>query len=100
MRSHDGRLATIRRFELIAEADYRHLLGDLSLPVRYIGGDEDLIVPVKREIRTLELMLSPESRFESHVIEGGPHMIIQSHAEETAGRIVEWVLDAEAGDSG
>ncbi len=91
-----GRLATIRRFELISQADIRHQLHELRFPVRYIGGESDIIVPVKREIRTLEEILAEETQFESRLIRGGPHTIISSHPEETAGQLVEWIGAIEA----
>ena len=91
VRSDVGLSATIRRFELLGRTDFRHHLHDLRVPVRYIGGEKDLIVPVKREIETLEEILAEEIGFESRLIPGAPHMIIASHAEETVGQLVEWI---------
>ncbi|MCH8203536.1 MAG: alpha/beta hydrolase [Candidatus Hydrogenedentes bacterium] len=91
VRTDLGLSATIRRFELIGRTDFRHQLHDFRVPVRYIGGELDLIVPVKREIETLDEILAEETGFESRLIPGAPHMIISSHAEETAGQLVEWI---------
>ncbi len=37
----------------------------------------------------------PASGFESRLIPGAPHMIIASHAEETATQLVEWIAALE-----
>ena len=95
VRSDVGLSATIRRFELLGRTDFRHQLHDLRVPVRYIGGEKDLIVPVKREIETLNEILAEETGFESHLIPGAPHMIIASHPEETVGRLVRWIQGLE-----
>ncbi len=91
VRTDLGLSATIQRFELLGRMDFRHQLHDLRIPVRYIGGEKDLIVPVKREIETLAEILAEEAGFESRLIPGAPHMIIASHAEETAGQLVDWI---------
>ena len=94
VRTEAGRRATVRRFEIIGQTDLRPRLHELQLPVRYLGGEHDLIVPTKREIATLEELLPDSAAFESHLIAKGPHMIIASHAEETVKRIVEWWTDS------
>ncbi len=98
VRSDLGRIATVSRFELICTSDYRHQLHEVSFPVRYIGGDSDLIVPVKREIRTLGELLSGQVGFQSRLIADAPHMIISSHPVETAGQIADWIVEVEKRD--
>lgn len=96
VRSEEGKRATVRRLELIQESDYRDNLHAISFPVRYIGGERDVIVPVRREIQTLMDSLPAEADFKSRVIPGGPHMIVSSHPEETAGQIIEWAEESES----
>lgn len=93
VRTELGRAATIRRFDIISQSYYLHDLHDIRFPVRYIGGELDLIVPVKREIATLERLLSEEADFKSHLIPGAPHMIIASHPEETSAQVTKWILE-------
>ncbi|MCH8204936.1 MAG: alpha/beta hydrolase [Candidatus Hydrogenedentes bacterium] len=102
VRTDLGRIATVSRFEIMCTSDYRHQLHEVLFPVRYIGGDSDLIVPVKREIRTLSELLSEEAGFQSRLIANAPHMIISSHPVETAGQIADWIMevDGREGTSG
>ncbi len=94
-RTRKGRLALVNRLRLIQSSDYRGRLSEVRVPVRYVGGDWDWIVPVKREIGTLASILPGECRFESHLIPRAPHVIISSHPEPTAERIIGWVREAE-----
>lgn len=100
VRTRRGRRATIRRFELIGQADFRDELHAIRFPVRYIGGEADIIVPVRREIQTLRELLPADADFKSRLISGAPHMIVSSHPEETAGQILEWIWEAESGRTG
>lgn len=95
VRSDIGRRATVRRLELIQSRDYQSNLHAISFPVRYIGGERDVTVPVRREIQTLENSLPQEADFKSRVIPKGPHMIISSHPDETAGQIIAWAQESE-----
>ncbi|MBI3735993.1 alpha/beta hydrolase [Candidatus Sumerlaeota bacterium] len=95
-RTRGGRLATVNRLRLIGESDYRERLPAIGVPVRYVGGARDLVVPVRREIRTLEAALPSVSEFEAKLIPGAPHMIIATHPEQTAEQIAQWVRESEA----
>lgn len=95
VRTDLGRTATVSRFELICTSDYRLHLHEVSFPVRYIGGDSDLIVPVRREIRTLGELLPEEVGFQSRLIADAPHMIISSHPVETVEQITDWIMEVD-----
>jgi len=96
LRTESGRQAVLNRLDLIAETDVRHRLHEVDFPVHYVGGGEDRIVPVHREIKTLRRILDRENGFASHVIPGAPHMVITSHPEDTVEQIVDWVQSNEA----
>lgn len=90
-----GQLAAAKRMEIIQEADFRDQLQQVHFPVRYVGGARDIVVPVRREIATLDAHLPPHCDFQSELIAGAPHTLIASHPERTAAQISRWVQAAE-----
>lgn len=92
-----GRVATARRMAIIQQTDFRSQLHRVSFPVRYVGGAWDRIVPVRREVRTLNTQLAEPCRFESHLIPRAPHAIIATHPLETAQRIAAWLAEVDRG---
>ena len=97
VRGARGQNATANRMKLIQAADFRKDLPRVSFPVRYIGGSKDRVIPVKREIRTLEEQLSERTAFDHFLIPGAPHAIIASHPIETADKVVHWIEHVEGG---
>lgn len=94
-RTERGKFATARRMAIIQRSDFRQRLRDVRFPVRYIGGGADWVIPVRREIETLERTLPRGCEFKGKVIEGAPHMIIASHPEQTVDQIVSWVQEVD-----
>ena len=95
VRGARGQRATANRMRLIQTSDFRRNLPDIRFPVRYVGGENDRVVPVKREVCTLERELPDACGFDSALLPHAPHMISFSHPRETASRIVRWVGDIE-----
>ena len=98
LRTPPGHQAVIKRLAHVQEADYTSELHKMQFPVRYIGGERDRIIPVKREIALLDEALPELSSFESRLIPGADHMVVSSHPEETASRICDWIYDISAED--
>jgi pimeloyl-ACP methyl ester carboxylesterase len=96
-RTESGRLATANRMSIIQSTDFRQHLTDIDFPVRYLGGANDIVVPVRREISTLSKHLPPDVGFQSELISGAPHAIIASHPQETADQVSQWVNEIESG---
>lgn len=95
VRTSRGRRATANRMQIIQRTDFRPHLPRVAFPVRYIGGEKDRLVSVRREVGTLESHLSPACDFQSRVLPAAPHMIIASHPEQTAAQIKSWVQETE-----
>jgi 3-oxoadipate enol-lactonase len=100
VRTASGRRATANRMRLIQRTDFRPLLSQVAFPVRYIGGEKDRLVPVQRELRTLQQHLPAICNFQGRVLPGAPHMIIVSHPEQTVEHLAEWVSQAERNREG
>lgn len=96
-RTESGRLATANRMSIIQSTDFREHLSDIEFPVRYLGGANDVVVPVRREISTLSKHLPSDVEFQSELIRGAPHAIIASHPQETADQVSRWVHEVERG---
>lgn len=95
VRTTRGRRATANRMDIIHRTDFRPRLGDVAFPVRYIGGEKDRLVPVQRELATLEKYLPTACDFQGRILSAAPHMIIASHPEQTSGHLHTWVREAE-----
>lgn len=95
VRCNRGQSATANRMRLIQSTDFTKDLPRVSFPVRYIGGSKDRVVPVNREIRTLEQLLPEKADFEYFLIPAAPHAIIASHPEQTATKIIQWIEQIE-----
>jgi len=95
VRCDRGQSATANRMRLIQSTDFTKDLPRVSFPVRYVGGSKDRVVPVKREIRTLERLLPERADFEHYLIPEAPHAIIASHPEQTTTRIIQWIEQIE-----
>ena len=94
-RTERGRIATANRMSIIQSIDFRDQLQEIRFPVRYVGGARDIVVPVRREIATLDAHLPPHCDFQSELITGAPHNIIASRPEETVQHITRWIREAE-----
>lgn len=94
-RTPRGKLATANRMAIIERTDVRDRLHQIAHPVRYIGGETDLVIPVHRELATLERHLPEHCEFRSHLIRRGPHAVIASHPEATAEKLAQWVFEIE-----
>lgn len=95
-RTERGQRATARRMEIIQGSDFRGKLQTVRFPVRYVAGARDIVVPVRREIATLNARLSQRCDFQSELISGAAHMLIASHPGQTASSISKWVRDVES----
>lgn len=100
VREKAGMLSTAHRMDIIQRSDFRPAIDGLSVPVRYLAGARDLIVPVKREVSVLARALPSSARFESELVPGAPHMILLSHPERSSEVILRWVREIEADSSG
>lgn len=96
VRNRSGRLATARRMQIIQHTDMRCTLSSVDYPVRYIGGANDTVVQVAREVSTLAELLPPGSDFEFRLIAGAPHMIIASHSSLVVDELERWVSIVES----
>lgn len=94
-RTRGGKRATANRMAIIERSDFRERLSRVPHPVRYIGGSNDTVIPVARELSTLRQHLPAHTTFESQLIDGAPHAIIVSHPEITTGALTRWVNDIE-----
>lgn len=94
-RSHSGKRATASRMAIIERTDMRRRLHEVPHPVRYIAGDTDRVIPVRRELKALVEHLPAHCTFESHLIDRAPHAIIASHPEATASVLTRWVNEIE-----
>ncbi len=95
-RTERGRRATANRMNIIQGSDFSTQLKEVSFPVRYLGGANDIVVPIRREIATLSAHLPTHCDFQSELLRGAPHAMIASHPEETSERISQWVNEIEA----
>lgn len=95
-RTERGQRAVANRMRIIQKTDFRDQLEMVRFPVRYVGGARDIVVPVRREIATLDTHLPPHCDFQSELVAGAPHTLIASHPEETAEYISRWARDADA----
>ena len=97
VRESRGQKATANRMRLIQQTDFRQQLSTVRFPVRYIGGSRDRVVPVSREVHTLEQELPESSSFKSHLLVNAPHAILASDPEATVSDIVQWISEIEEG---
>jgi pimeloyl-ACP methyl ester carboxylesterase len=91
-----GRRATANRMSIIQASDFTEQLKEIKFPVRYLGGANDIVVPVRREIATLLAHLPPHCDFRSELVPGAPHAMIASHPQQTAEHLSRWVREIEA----
>lgn len=94
-RSWGGREAVLNRMRLVRHADLRPQLGELRLPVFYIGGAADRIVPVRQEIATYQRLLPMKDAFRGVILPGAPHPVIPARHQQVADLIEEWVCAHE-----
>jgi hypothetical protein len=80
---------------IIQQTDFRPDLHRVAVPVRYIGGQNDMVVPVHRELKTLARHLPESCDFQSRLLAGARHVIIASHPGQTARHITDWVRKVE-----
>ena len=98
-RTLQGRRATANRMSIIQASDFTVRLKEIESPVRYLGGANDIVVPVRREIATLLAHLPPHCDFRSELVAGAPHAMIPSHAQEIVDHLRRWVGEIEAENS-
>jgi pimeloyl-ACP methyl ester carboxylesterase len=96
VRSRQGWRAGAHRMRLIYRADYRPRLTEIKIPVGYIGGGRDWVVPVRREIATLEKLLPAACGFRSKLWENDPHPILPTRPADCAAWLGEWINEIEA----
>ena len=94
-RTPRGRRATANRMSIIQDSEFRDQLKEIGFPVRYLGGERDVVVPVRREIATLQAMLPLHCDFRSELVAGAPHAVVASHPEECAEHLSRWVHEIE-----
>lgn len=97
VRSRRGWHACANRMKIIYSTDLRTRLGELKVPMAYMGGERDLVVPVRREVSSFQKLLRPECGFRYKLYANKPHPILPSHPHECAAFIAEWVRDVENG---
>ena len=95
VRGNLGQKATANRMRLIQETDFTQALGRIAFPVRYIGGEKDRVIPVKREVATLNSNLPQRASFQSYLIPGAAHAIFATNAATTVEYISRWILEIE-----
>ncbi|NND90290.1 MAG: alpha/beta hydrolase [Granulosicoccus sp.] len=100
VRDSRGQKATANRMHLIQGVDIRHKLPGVDYPVRYIGGEKDRVVPVKREIDTLRHALADYNLFDSYLIPDAPHAILASHPDTTVAHIIQWIDEIDTSPGG
>jgi pimeloyl-ACP methyl ester carboxylesterase len=98
-RTRRGRQATLQRMHLVRQADLRPQLPGLRLPVLYIGGESDSVVPVRREVETLKNLLPLKDAFRAVLYAGAPHPILPVRYQEVAELIEGWVREHESSPS-
>jgi pimeloyl-ACP methyl ester carboxylesterase len=92
-----GRRAILTRLAIIHRTDLRRPLATLRLPVLYLGGAKDRIVPVRREIAWLERGLDQSCGFRKIIFPGAPHPILPARYREVARAILQWIAEHEGG---
>ena len=95
-RTQRGRLAAANRMAIIQATDFRDRLSQVRFPVRYLGGSNDIVVPVRREIDTLLAHLPPNCDFQGELLTRAPHTIIASHPEQTVNHLSRWIREIES----
>ena len=95
VRDIPGQRATANRMQLIQKSDFRKSFKSVEYPVRYLGGESDSVVSVKREIYTLEKKLNAHAHFQSQLIASAPHAIIASHPQQTVNYLTAWIAELE-----
>lgn len=80
--------ATIKAAEAWGGTDFRPELKNVNVPALIVHGDDDKIVPIKT---SAEQAAKGIENNEYHVIEGGPHGLNVTHAEELNKIIVEFL---------
>lgn len=98
-RTERGRRATANRMSIIQTSDYSPKLKEIKFPVRYLGGANDIVVPVRREIATLSAHLPAHCDFQSELVRRAPHALIASHPQKACESILRWVNEIEAGNA-
>jgi pimeloyl-ACP methyl ester carboxylesterase len=95
VKSKPGWRACANRMRIIYGTDLRARLGEIRVPVGYIGGERDRIVPVRREIATLQQSLAPACRFRAHLIPREPHPILAARPYECTQWLSRWITELE-----
>jgi non-heme chloroperoxidase len=70
--------------------DFRRDLAAISTPVLVIHGDQDRILPYEATSRRLPALLK---NARSVIIDGGPHAIIWTHADEVSRALLDFIGD-------
>lgn len=68
--------------------DFRHDLTRIDVPTLVIQGDQDRIVPIKASGERTAKTIKDASL---HVIQGGPHCILWTHADEVNAQLVSFL---------
>ncbi len=80
--------ATIKAAEAWAGTDFRPELKNVTVPTLIVHGDDDKIVPIETSAQQAAKGIVNN---EFHIIEGGPHGLNATHAEELNKILVEFI---------
>lgn len=96
IRAPQGWQALANRMRIIARADMRPHLPAIQCPVGYFGGAWDVVVPVRREIRTLRRGLGQACRFRAELFPRTAHDVLPARPRESAAWIRQWLGECES----
>ena len=80
--------ATIKAAEAWGGTDFRPELQNVTVPTLIVHGDDDKIVPIETSAQQAAKGIADN---EFHIIEGGPHGLNATHAEELNGIILSFL---------
>ncbi|MFH1809149.1 MAG: alpha/beta hydrolase [Pseudomonadota bacterium] len=89
---HRASAVLAHRLGITARVDQREALRELTIPVGYLGGTADRIVPCARHAELIR-QLHPATRIE--MLPGAPHMLLQLRAQACTALIGELVAAAD-----
>lgn len=89
------RLAIIARYELIIRNDYRSVASKTSVPVYFLAGKWDFIVPWQPVLKWLKKNCPGFKGYK--ILSSADHPVLSVAPEESAKQILEWI-NAESKD--
>lgn len=82
--------AIVARYGMIIQSDYRSVAGSVSVPVFFMSGRWDFIVPWVPVLRWLKKNC-PGFR-EYKIIQGADHPVLSAAPEQSAAQILKWIF--------